>query len=47
MRFEEGVLVADFDELAVAGTSFVGHASQMRIALLTVFAHHLHKGERE
>ena len=41
LRFEKRVLVADFDKLAVAGASFVGHASQVRVALLTVFAHHL------
>ena len=40
MRFKEGVLVANFDEFAIAGAAFVGHARQMRIALLAVFADH-------
>ena len=38
---EEGVLVADGDELPVALSSLVSHAGQMGVTLLTVAAHHL------
>ena len=38
---EEGVLVADGDELPVALSSLVSHAGQMGVSLLTVAPHHL------
>ena len=38
---EEGVLVADGDELPVALSSLVSHAGQMGVSLLTVAADHL------
>ena len=37
---EERVLVADGDQLAVALTPLVGHAGQVRVALLAVAADH-------
>ena len=39
-RFEQRVVVADFDQFTVALAALVGHAGQMRIAFLAVFAHH-------
>ena len=37
---EEGVLVADGDELPVALASLVRHARQVGVSLLAVAAHH-------
>lgn len=36
LRLEQGVLVADGDQLAVALAAFVGHAGKMRVALFAV-----------
>ena len=38
LRLEEGVLVADGDQLAVALPALVGHAGQVGVALLAVAA---------
>ena len=41
LRFEERVLIADFDELAIAGAAFISNASQMGIPFLAVFSDNL------
>jgi len=41
LRLEEGILVADGNQLAVALTALVSDASQVRVALLAITANNL------